>query len=74
MSSLDKFQQNVLRGRALCDEIAKSHPSLQRDMVWCRKCGNSRKVDAAECLRSGWPKCPCNGHTMTIDPPSTRGD
>jgi len=50
-------------------EMAKSHPSLERGMVWCKKCGNKLKVDSADCLRSGWPKC-C-GYTMTIDHPST---
>ena len=35
------------------------------DKVWCRTCNQSQPIDAAECLRSGWPKC-C-GYTMTID-------
>lgn len=38
------------------------------NMVWCRHCGRSQSVDAANCIRSGWPKC-C-GYTMTIDLPS----
>ena len=38
--------------------------------VWCTKCGATQKVDAAECLRYGWPKC-C-GYTMTIDSPKKR--
>lgn len=37
------------------------------DRVWCRTCGRSEKVDAALCLRHGWPKC-CEA-TMTIDNP-----
>lgn len=50
-------------------ELAHSHPSLQRGKVWCRTCRREEKVDSAECLRSGWPKC-CS-HTMTIDHPET---
>ncbi len=23
----------------------------------CSKCGATQEVDAAECLRTGWPKC-----------------
>jgi hypothetical protein len=52
-------------------KLAEAHPSLSRGMVWCRKCGRSEKVDGADCLRNGWPKC-C-GQTMTIDAPSERG-
>jgi hypothetical protein len=69
MTALDRFQKTALRGRDLYEEIAKSHPSLLRGLVWCRKCGEARKVDPAACMRSGWPRCPCNGHTMTIDAP-----
>jgi hypothetical protein len=47
--------------------MAESHPSLRRGMVWCRTCQRSQKVDSADCLRNGWPKC-C-GYTMTIDSP-----
>jgi L-rhamnose isomerase len=57
------------RHQALHDEIAKSHPSLIRGMVWCRHCNKSRRVDPAECLRSGWPKC-CKGTTMSIEKPA----
>ncbi len=49
--------------------LADSHPSLQRGKVWCRTCGREQKVDSAECLRFGWPKC-CS-YTMTIDHPET---
>jgi Zn finger protein HypA/HybF involved in hydrogenase expression len=56
------------RVATLHDKLAQSHPKLQRGMVWCRTCGRSEKVDSAECLRTGWPKC-C-GHTMTIDAPT----
>lgn len=54
----------------LYDEMAKSHPKLERGQVWCRTCGGTKKVDSAECLRRGWPKC-C-GETMTIDGPKER--
>lgn len=39
--------------------------------VWCRYCGRSEEVNAAECLRSGWPEC-CD-MTMTIDEPEGDG-
>ncbi len=53
----------------LHEKLANSHPSLQRGMVWCKTCGNSQKVDSADCMANGWPKC-C-GYTMTIDHPDT---
>lgn len=56
------------RHQALYDTIATSHPSLLAGMVLCGRCGKSRKVDAAKCLRSGWPKC-CSS-TMSIDLPT----
>lgn len=51
----------------LHDRIARDVPQIARGMVWCRTCGRSERVDGAECLRSGWPKC-CSA-TMTIDAP-----
>ena len=54
----------------LHERLAREHPKLARGRVWCRICGRSRKVDSAECLRTGWPKC-C-GQTMTIDSPKER--
>ncbi len=53
----------------LCDTIAESHPSLFRGRVFCSRCGKTRRVDPAECLHSGWPKCRCGGGTMPIDSP-----
>ena len=50
--------------------LAHSHPALERGQVWCRSCGSSLRVDAAQCLRNGWPRC-C-GVTMTIDAPEDR--
>lgn len=47
------------------------HPKLDRGRVWCRRCGATKAVDSAACLRHGWPSC-C-GETMTIDSPSERG-
>lgn len=52
-------------------QIAQSHPSLSRGIVWCCECGRSQKVNAAGALQIGWPKC-C-GYTMTIDSPEERG-
>lgn len=63
------FASIATKHQALYDEIAKSHPSLLGGRVYCR-CGKTRNVDAARCLRSGWPKC-C-GMTMTIDNPEER--
>lgn len=54
------------------DDMAKSHPKLKRNRVWCRECGHSQAVDSAECLETGWPKC-C-GHTMTIDSPKEQAE
>lgn len=51
----------------LYQKIVDEVPMLQRGQVWCRECDRTQKVDAAECLRSGWPKC-CS-YTMTIDAP-----
>lgn len=42
------------------------------DRVYCRTCGRSEPVDAADCLAHGWPKC-C-GATMTIDKPEVARD
>lgn len=54
----------------LHETLAKSHPKLQRGRVWCRTCGRTQRVDSANALRTGWPKC-C-GYTMTIDAPDER--
>lgn len=53
-------------------KLANCHPSLKRGMVWCRYCERLQRVNAAECLARGWPKC-C-GYTMTIDHPDTWKD
>lgn len=58
--------------RALHEKLAQSHPSLERGRVWCRHCRRTQRVDSAERLRTGWPKC-C-GYTMTIDHPDTWED
>lgn len=55
---------------AMFHGVVASCPQLARGRIWCRKCGASRKVDSATCLRTGWPKC-C-GETMTIDSPGER--
>ena len=52
------------------ESIATCHPKLTRGQVWCKSCGATLRVDAAKCIRYGWPKC-C-GHTMTIDSPQER--
>lgn len=48
-------------------KLANCHPSLSRGQVWCRTCGATIKVNSADSLSNGWPKC-C-GYTMTIDSP-----
>lgn len=50
--------------------VTRSVPQLDRGIVWCHTCGREEKVNAAACLRSGWPKC-C-GETMSIDSPGER--
>lgn len=51
----------------LHERIADDVPQIKRGMVWCKSCGRSQKVNGADCLRFGWPKC--HGATMTIDSP-----
>jgi hypothetical protein len=47
------------------ERVARSHPKLTRGLVACRTCGREQRVDSAECLHKGWPKC-CT-YTMTLD-------
>lgn len=65
--SLEDFIKAPTRHQSLYDTIAQSHPSLMSGLVWCSRCRKSRTVDAARCLREGWPKC-CSA-TMSIDMP-----
>lgn len=62
----------LARHQALYDEIARAHPSLMRGRVWCGRCGKTRAVDAARCLREGWPKC-CEA-TMGLEKPKENGN
>ena len=57
-------------GKPFYNAMAACHPKLLRGQVWCRTCGATLKVNPADCLKNGWPKC-C-GATMTIDAPSER--
>lgn len=52
------------------EDAKRANSKLARGRVWCHNCGASRKVDAAKCLRRGWPKC-C-GEIMSIDSPDER--
>ena len=52
------------------EDMAKSDNKLTRGRVWCVTCGKTRRVDSAQCMQHGWPKC-C-GQTMTIDSPEER--
>ena len=56
--------------QVLYEEIARSHPSLLNGKVFCARCGRSRQVDAAKCLRDGWPKC-C-GATVSLAPATAK--
>lgn len=47
------------------DAVARS-PQLSRGQVWCHSCGDTKLVNSAECLRTGWPVC-C-GATMALEP------
>ena len=62
-SSIEKEMAKMATG--IYDAMAKSHPSLERGMVRCKKCDRTLKVDSARCLREGWPKC-C-GSTMSLE-------
>lgn len=53
VTALDIFTPHQI----LYEEIARSHPSLLNGKVFCARCGKERTVDAAKCLRDGWPKC-----------------
>lgn len=57
-------------GPDIYKRMVEGAPQLERGQVWCLKCGHTEKVDSADSLRHGWPKC-C-GHTMTIDDPGGR--
>ena len=63
--------KNILKSvLGIHGKIVADVPQLQRGRVWCIECGATQRVDSAQCLRSGWPKC-C-GYTMTIDSPEDR--
>lgn len=66
--TLELFAAGVARHQKLYDTIAASHPSLLAGIVWCGRCSRSRTVDAARCLREGWPKC-CES-TMGLEKPA----
>ena len=55
---------------SLHDSIATAVPQIERGKVWCTVCHRMQRVDGADALRHGWPKC-C-GYTMTIDSPQER--
>lgn len=66
MSDLSSYLDGL---RGLHQSIVNDVPQLKRGLVWCKTCHRERTVDAAACLRSGWPQC-C-GYTMTTDHPDT---
>jgi hypothetical protein len=64
---LDNVEKIFTRHQGLYEEIERSHPSLLNGKVICGRCGTTRTVDPAKCLRDGWPKC-CG---MTVNLVST---
>lgn len=54
---------------AMYEDMASS-PQMKRGQVWCHQCGNTQRVNSAQCLKTGWPKC-C-GYTMSLDSPEER--
>lgn len=56
--------------KELYEKLGTCSPKLTRGQVWCKECGVTKIVDAADCIRTGWPRC-C-GFTMTIDAPNER--
>jgi len=46
--------------------MAESHAALRQGRVRCTTCGREQQVDAAACLRDGWPTC--HGETMRLQP------
>ena len=54
----------------LHEDVAAAEPKLVRGKAWCRHCGTELTVNAARCMRQGWPTC-C-GETVTIDSPEER--
>jgi hypothetical protein len=66
--TMDEFERGVKNAaRGLHERLANANPKLSRGLVWCHACGRCESVKAAECLRTGWPKC-C-GATMSLDAP-----
>lgn len=47
------------------EKIVEQSPLLKRGSVQCKTCKRIEKVNSADCLRYGWPKC--HGYTMTLD-------
>lgn len=58
----------IERANGLHEKIAADVPQIRRGIVWCHTCGREDRVNVADCLKHGWPKC-C-GYTMSIDSPS----
>lgn len=67
---MGEVRELIERAAGLHERIAEDVPQIKRGMVWCTVCSRSQKVDGADCLRHGWPKC--HGLTMTIDSPEER--
>jgi hypothetical protein len=68
-STLATFERHVRQGATgqIHSGIAEA-AGIAQSSVTCRFCGQTKKVDGGECLRTGWPAC-C-GQTMSLDRPS----
>lgn len=66
MSERYRLAGKLAKMPGLYDKMAKAMGDPKR--VWCLNCGRSEGVDAALCLRRGWPIC-C-GATMSLQPPA----
>ncbi len=62
-----KWVSDFRRGLDVAYRSMALSPQLARGQVWCLTCGATQKIDSADCLRTGWPKC-C-GTTMSISSP-----
>ena len=67
---MDYMRQIVINVFGIHQKIVNDVPALSRGIVWCHECGKQQKVDSAECLQCGCPKC-CD-QTMSIDSPEER--
>lgn len=68
MADIEQMERltRKLLDHSFYESIVNDVPQPKAGIVHCHECGNSIRVNAAYCLRSGWPKC--HGQTMSLDP------